>query len=954
MLIMVLRKMINNKWMALCLLIGFILAVAMVSSIPIYTDGVLQRMLTRDLENHQVTTGFFPGRYIASANLYSNYDEDSRLKALNLFDERMTDTFPKEIGLPVRAYSRVLSAEYFSAMPKIQREEKPARRSVSLSTMHELEEHTQLINGRMFSGEKQDGIYEAIVTEHAMQKLDLRLDEEYVLEDFVKRTKEPIKVRIVGIFTVKDVADPYWFQGLSAYNMDFMIDEELFLNDFVNGDLSLATKGQWYYAFDYHKITLDNTPQIIDAHNSQYKWLKERRVEFNMPAISVLEKYYEREKQLMTTLWVVQVPILMMLGFYLLMVSRLAIEQEQNEIAVMKSRGASSLQVFLGYLMESLILGFIALLAGPPLGLFICGFLGSANGFMEFVQRTALPISLTMKAYLYSVGAVLISIITMLVPAFISSRTTIVEYKRKKTRHTGRSLWEKYFLDILLLAVSGYGLYSYNLRQQTLEITGASGTELAIDPMLFIISTLFILGVGLVLLRIYPYLVRLLFLAGKRIWSPVMYASFVQVGRSGGQDQSLMLFIILTLSIGIFNANAARTLNNNIEEKIRYSIGADLNIMAHWESNEVPAGGPGMGGGPPESQVMESLNKEPVQYREPPFGPFTELSGADKVTKVFRQNDIAVQTSTRERTKGKTELLGVIPDEFGQTAWFRNDLLKTHWHNYLNLLSMGDPRAALVTRSLNENYEVKKGDSLWISWGDQGYLEVVVYEFIDYWPTFNPILREGQKDTADLIVAQFDYIQANNALEPYEVWVKKAPGVSSQAIYDEILEKEIKIEKLTDTSQEIIKTKNDPMLQGTNGALTLGFIVTMSVSTIGFLIYWILSIRQRVLQFGIFRAMGLSVIKIIGLLAWEQLLISGTAILIGVVVGGLTSDLFVPLLQMVYSAADQVPPFKVAASGQDYIKIYTVVAVMLSAAIGFLGMLISKIKIHQAIKLGED
>ena len=39
MLIMVFRKMINKKWMTLCLLIGFVLAVAMVSSIPIYTDG---------------------------------------------------------------------------------------------------------------------------------------------------------------------------------------------------------------------------------------------------------------------------------------------------------------------------------------------------------------------------------------------------------------------------------------------------------------------------------------------------------------------------------------------------------------------------------------------------------------------------------------------------------------------------------------------------------------------------------------------------------------------------------------------------------------------------------------------------------------------------------------------------------------------------------------------------
>jgi putative ABC transport system permease protein len=144
------------------------------------------------------------------------------------------------------------------------------------------------------------------------------------------------------------------------------------------------------------------------------------------------------------------------------------------------------------------------------------------------------------------------------------------------------------------------------------------------------------------------------------------------------------------------------------------------------------------------------------------------------------------------------------------------------------------------------------------------------------------------------------------------------------------------------------------MVQGTNGALTLGFIVTMSVSTIGFLIYWTLSIRQRVLQFGIFRAMGMSVQKIIGLLACEQVLISGIAILVGIIIGGITSDLFVPLLQLVYSAAQQVPPFKVVAAREDYIKIYIMVLFMLSIGLSILGMIISKIKIHQAIKLGED
>jgi len=957
MLIMVLRKMMKNKWMVLCLLIGFVLAVAMVSSIPIYTDGVLQRMLTRDLENYQISSGQFPGKYHTSVNIYTNFNKDTRLKAFRLFDEKMRKEVPAEIGLPVRAYTRNVAVEYLSAEPEVQREEEPMKRSMSIQTLHGLEEHAEIVKGRMYSSEKKDGVYEVIVNEQTMQEMDLRLDEIYVLEDYINRIDKPLKVKLVGIFTIKDGNDPYWFQGISAYNKCFLMDETLFMEEFIHGELNnMITKAQWYYAFDYHKIDLKNTPEILEAYNNHNRWFSDRRVEINMPAISVLEKYYDREQQLKITLWVVQVPILMMIGFYLFMVSRLIIDQEQNEIAVLKSRGASSFQVFFGYLVESLILGGIALLAGPPLGLFICSLLGASNGFLEFVQRTALPVSLNLRAYLYSLAAVALAIITMLIPAFISSRTTIVEHKRKKTRPNKKPIWEKFFLDILLLAISGYGLYSYNLRQHTLEITGVSGTQLVIDPMLFLISTLFILGVGLVILRIYPYVVRLIFTVGKNLWSPVLYASFIQVGRSGGQDRFLMLFLILTLSIGIFNANAARTLNNNIEEKIKYVNGADINIMAVWDSNK-PAfsisSGPPTGPDGPSLSTTSSF-QEPVVYREPPFTPFTELDGIEMATKVFRKKDVVIQTPTRDRVGGKTELIGIIPDEFGKVAWFRSDLLKTHWYHYLNLLAMDDPRAALVSKNLAENHDIKKGDSLWLSWGDQGDLEVIVYEFIDYWPTFNPNAKDNEKFPPTLVVAQLDYIQANNALEPYEVWLKKKPGATSQQVYEDIERKELKIESLTDTSQEIIKAKNDPMLQGTNGALTLGFVVTMSVSTIGFLIYWILSIRQRVLQFGIFRAMGMSVRKIMGLLAWEQLLISGTAIIIGIVVGGLTSDLFVPLLQMVYSAAEQVPPFKVVASSQDYIKIYSVVAFMLAIGLGVLSMIISKIKIHQAIKLGEE
>ena len=100
--------------------------------------------------------------------------------------------------------------------------------------------------------------------------------------------------------------------------------------------------------------------------------------------------------------------------------------------------------------------------------------------------------------------------------------------------------------------------------------------------------------------------------------------------------------------------------------------------------------------------------------------------------------------------------------------------------------------------------------------------------------------------------------------------------------------------------------------------------------------------------------MGLSVKRLIGLLLAEQLLISGVAILLGIVIGGLASELFVPLLQMIYASAQQVPPFAVVMSSSDYLKIYGIMGVVLAIGFAVLGVLVSKIKIAQAIKLGEE
>ena len=123
---------------------------------------------------------------------------------------------------------------------------------------------------------------------------------------------------------------------------------------------------------------------------------------------------------------------------------------------------------------------------------------------------------------------------------------------------------------------------------------------------------------------------------------------------------------------------------------------------------------------------------------------------------------------------------------------------------------------------------------------------------------------------------------------------------------------------------------------------------------IGFLIYWILSIKSRTLQFGIFRAMGMTLREIFTMLINEQIFITGVSIGAGVLVGMLTSKLFIPLIQIAYSSADQVLPLELVSISEDYVRLFVVIGAVILLCMAILVGLISKIKIAQALKLGED
>jgi putative ABC transport system permease protein len=524
---------------------------------------------------------------------------------------------------------------------------------------------------------------------------------------------------------------------------------------------------------------------------------------------------------------------------------------------------------------------------------------------------------------------------------------TIVKHKQSKSRKSNKPFWQKFFIDFVCLAISLYGLYSYNNQKQYLAANVADGAGL--DPLLFFSSTLFIIGTGLVFLRLLPLIIKLIFTVGKRFFSPSLYASFIKVGRSSGDEQFIMIFLILTLALGIFDAKSARTLNLNMEQKVNYQIGADIVLKQVWEEiQSVQMEGEG-------ENATENSKSE--GYIEPDFTKFSELNGIEQATKVLTMENTVVSIDSKKSARDAS-VMGIITDEFGKTAWFRNDLEPIHWYNYLNKMAELS-NGALVSRSFEKNYGVKIGDKITVNGPKHQSASLIVCDFIDYFPTYDPITKvkgvDGQniEKDSDLVVANLSYLQSMWGVTPYEVWLKTQNN-DSDSIYQLIKDENINLAKFSDSQIQIIKNKNDPILQGTNGVLTVGFIIILIVCMTGFLIYWILSIKARVLQFGIFRAMGMSMSSVLLMLVNEQILITGLSVVLGLVIGEVSSELFVPLIQMGYSSQDQVLPLRVIAQANDYVRLFTVIGVMIGTCMLVLGIIISKIKIAQALKLGED
>ncbi|MCR5816711.1 MAG: FtsX-like permease family protein [Ruminococcus sp.] len=982
---LLLRKMRNTKWMVFCLLIGCVMACAMMATIPIYMNASLQRMLVKDLEVFQQDYNIYPGMYNTKYAMNMSLNAEGQRQLIEATEKAVDESFEQ---LDVEATNKRFVSDDYLYAANFSTEAGGDSVKLHLGAMSGIADNITITQGRMFEpGENGNGAFEVITTERAMKVTGIAVGQTYELANIFDPSKGSIRVEVVGVFEPKEGCEAYWAEGLDEYLSSVLADYDTYLGEMLDTGALHTSQYVNNYAIDYNKLDMTRLDSFIEKIDEQAEAYKQAKVSFSMPAKEIIEDYAERASQLRLVLWLLQIPIMLMILFYLFMVAQLNVEQEKNEIAVFKSRGASRGQVVLMYALESVVIGVCSALLAPFAGLLLCRILGASNGFLEFVNRSSIPARLSFEAFIYSFIAAAVFFATTMLPIFPATKETIVGHKQSKAKKRKLSLWEKTGLDIILLGGSVGWLYYYKKEQAQLLSEGVTDITATVNPMLFVASTGFILGCGLLIIRLYPLMIRLIAFAGRRFWPPSIHVSLNNIGRSStGREKFLILFLVLTVSLGLFFANTARALNRSATDQINYAVGCDVRLTETWKSNKVSkssqgqsAASFGMTGNTSGDEEEEEVDASTLSYEEPDFTRFEKLDGVEAAARVFRKDSVTLSSSKmkvpkkatyKDKNERKKEdfmnmedtgssnsakdvtLMTVDPSEFSKVVWTTPRLFPTHINNYLNALADYNSGVILST-SFRDTYGLKLGDTVSCKWGSNSEFTVTVLAFVDCWPSIQPYAKTETGEYRDFAIMNFDYVRVATNVEPYEVWLNLKDGTKTEDFYTALEDAKKKCDTLEVASQQIIQKKNDPMLQGMNGALTLGFIIIMIMCIIGFLIYWIISIRSRTLQFGILRAMGMKFREIIAMLITEQVLVSGAAIVLSFVVGSIASELFVPLFQS-FMQSGAYPEFAVIPERGDYLKIYAALGAMLLFCFAVLGRLIRGINISKALKLGED
>jgi putative ABC transport system permease protein len=943
------QRLWNHLMLMLAITVGFVVAITLVVSIPVYSEAVGFRVLRTELSKTDKGGSKPPFAFMYR---YSGSQHGSiGLADYQRIDDYMRARVGDQIGLPIRQSVRYAATDRLPVRP-------PSGAGTpllwaSLGFASDIESHIDLIDGQLPKAGG-DGPVEVLIVEDLAAKLGLQIGEEYLIlgpEENPNRIRLPIK--IAGVWQAKDPNDQYWFYKPDAFGETILMPEDSYRARVASQDPKSIYVALWHLIADGSSIRSNGVASLRAAigrsEADANTLLPGTRLEVS-PA-GALDNHQAQVRQLTLILTVFSVPLLGLIAYFIILIAGMIVQRQSGEIAVLRSRGASRAQVLAMYLLEGLLLGIIALAIGLWLGQLAALLMTWTRSFLDLAPGEILPIELSPDAWQRAGQTLGLLLAASLLPAFGAARYTVVAYKNERARATQRPLWQRAFLDVLLLLPVYYG-YQQLAQRGTIGFLNLNipADDPFANPLLLLAPTLYMFALALVATRLFPMLMRLLATLLIRMPGIAAITALRYLARTPRAYTGPVLLLVLTLSLAIFTSSMALTLDQQLYDQIYYETGGDMRLF-DWGQGAVPAASAAAGGGA-TSGGAASAQDDPLadklgstKYFFLPVSDYLTIPGVQAATRVAHTQAEAVVGSGPD----KVQFVGIDRVDFPQVVRWRSDYGTESLGALMNHLA-DDPAAVLVSTDYAAHYGLRVGDQITLNMNDldvQRQVPVVVAGFINLFPTV--FLGDGP-----IIVGNLDYaFEQQGGQYPYEVWMRLADGTSRDSVNAGALELGIKTFDRGYVLDDLHAYQDRPERQGVFGLLSVGFVAAAALTVLGFLFYSVLSFQRRFVELGMLRAIGLSARQLGALLAWEQALIIGTGTLAGTLIGVTASNLFIPFLQVRAGPHPSTPPFVVQIAWDRIGIIYLVFGAMLLVAVLVMLVLLRRMKLFQAVKLGE-
>lgn len=760
------------------------------------------------------------------------------------------------------------------------------------------------------------GAAPVVVSQYTAQSLHLALGARLV---YAQDGRTPLARPLIvcGIYVPKDVNSDLWDinAGLPTYRS--LVATRL--SDFLSvaaANPAFSPEYFWLYHTRLDAIHLDAAPAILD----QLQRIGSRVADIApgatlfTPLDLDINGFLYQYALLPYILLILVVPILALILYAGSVIATLILDRQAAEIALLRSRGASRVQIVALYVVEGLGASVLAVALGPVLGLPVARLIGHASGFLQFNATLPFSLRLTPITYLLAVGTALATLVVGVIPAVRAARRSLLVVKGTQGRSGQRPLWQRLYLDAALLAVALYGLWVL-VRQG--PVNSSAGTAaLAQDPVIGVAPLVFAVALTLFVSRVVPALARGAGAALAALLHPPAYVALQGVARAPREPMRLVQLCTLTLTLGVFAATVAGVEAVNRLDQQVYDAGTQLRLGE-----------------------FDALHK---QWHIMPLADHLRLPGVRAVTPALRFESFGdTINSTGDGTA--VNVLGIDPATAGRVMWFRPDFAGQPFKRLLAILRAPGPNAIVSDTFLGAT-GLHAGDTTTVTLASGKSVTLRVAAVAHYFPTLDP-------HAYPFVVANLAYLtRVTRSPGPSEVWLATDPF---QATVDRLLSvartwprRIIDYQGLTAR----FSAQDEPLTAGVYGVVSVGFLIALALAILGFVAYAYLSLQRRRAEFAIVRALGLSSGQLRWLVLCEQLFLVGAGVVGGIVTGLLTTELFLPYLPI---AAHTLPPFLVVMP-------WGAVAAFIGAALAVFVLVLSlhvwmllRLHLGHVLRLGE-